>query len=177
MHNGFADGFAAVKRDLMLAVAEPLFTEIRGGTDSEILFYLALSFGLQDDPPTAVARTIGLVESCGWQHGVAHPFQGTIATSDGQSVWAFRYSSEGQSRSLFYTRDVRQIRQEYPDRQIFREVSDDTRLVVSEPIDDLPGAWIEMPEAHYAVVTKDGDQLLAFTPQDPPKAPRRPPRG
>ena len=170
MHNGFIDGFAAVKRDLVLAVDESLFAEIRGGTDTEILFYLALSFGLEDDPPGAVARAIGFVEACGRRRGVEHPFQGTIATSDGESLWAFRYSSAGTSRSLFFTRDVRLLRQQYPDREILREVSDDTRLVVSEPIGDLPGAWIEMPEAHYGVVTKGGDQLLPFTPQPPPKA-------
>ena len=51
-----------------------------------------------------------------------------------------------------------------------REVSDDTRLVVSEPMGDLPGAWIEMPEASYGVVSKGGDQLLPFAPQPPPKA-------
>ncbi len=171
MHNGFIDGFAAVKRDLVLAVDEPLFAEIRGGTDTEILFYLALSFGLEDDPPGAVARAIGFVEARGRQHGVEHPFQGTIATSDGESLWAFRYSSVGKSRSLFFTRDVRLLRQQYPDREILREVSDDTRLVVSEPIGDLPGAWIEMPEAHYGVVSRGGDQLHPFGPRPPAKAP------
>ena len=107
MHNGFVGGFAAVKRDLVLAVDESLFGEIKGGTDTEVLFYLALSFGLEDDPPDAVARAIGFVEACGRQRGVKYPFQGTIATSDGESLWAFRYSSEGRSRSLFFTRDVR----------------------------------------------------------------------
>jgi predicted glutamine amidotransferase len=170
MHNGFVGGFAAVKRDLVLAVDESLFAEIKGGTDTEILFYLALSFGLEDNPPGAVARAIGFVEACGRRHGVEYPFQGTIATSDGQSLWAFRYSSEGKSRSLFFTRDVRQLRQQYPDREILREVSDDTRLVVSEPIGDLPGAWIEMPEASYGVVSNGADQLLPFAPEPPAKA-------
>jgi predicted glutamine amidotransferase len=170
MHNGFIGGFPAVKRDLVLAVAEPLFGEIKGGTDTEILFYLALSFGLEDDPPGAVARAIGFTEACGREHGVEHPFQGTVVTSDGESLWAFRYSSEGRSRSLFFTRDVRQLRQQYPDREILREVSDDARLVVSEPMGDLPGAWVEMPEAHYGVVSRGGDQLLPFAPEPPASA-------
>ena len=50
MHNGFIDGFAAIKRDLVLAVDESLFPEIKGQTDTEVLFYLALTFGLADDP-------------------------------------------------------------------------------------------------------------------------------
>ena len=167
MHNGFIGGFATVKRDLVLAVDESLFPQIKGGTDTEVLFYLALSLGLEDDPPGAVARAIGFVEARGRQRGVEYPFQGTIATSDGESLWAFRYSSQGRSRSLFFTRDVRQLRQQYPEREILREVSGDTRLVVSEPVGDLPGAWIEMPEAHYGVVSKGDDQLLPFAPQPP----------
>ena len=72
---------------------------------------------------------------------------------------------EGKSRSLFFTRDVRALREQYPDREILREVSDDARLVVSEPIGDLPGAWEEMPEATYAVVRPGEDQLLPFRPE------------
>ena len=170
MHNGFIDGFAAVKRDLVLAVDESLYPEIKGQADSEVLFYLALSFGLENDPAEAVARAIGFVEARGRQRGVQYPFQGTIATTDGESLWAFRYSSEGKSRSLFFSRDIRAVRQLAPDREILREVSDDTRLVVSEPVGDLPGAWVEMPEASYGMVSKGGDQLLPFRPTPPPKA-------
>jgi predicted glutamine amidotransferase len=170
MHNGYIDGFAAIKRDLVLAVDESLFPEITGTTDTEALFYLALTFGLEDDPPGAVARAIGFVEARGRARGVQYPFQGTVATTDGATLWVFRYSSEGKSRSLFFTRDVRQLRQQYPDREILREVSDDTRLVVSEPVGDLPGAWVEMPEASYGVVSKGDDRLLPFAPEPPPQA-------
>ena len=31
----------------------------------------------------------------------------TVATSDGSALWAFRYSSERQSRSLFFSTDGR----------------------------------------------------------------------
>ena len=55
MHDGFIDGFAAIKRDLALAVGESLFAEIKGQADTEVLFYLALTVGLEDDPPDAVA--------------------------------------------------------------------------------------------------------------------------
>jgi len=48
-----------------------------------------------------------------------------------------------------------------------RELSDDTRLVVCEPVGNLPGAWVEMPEASYWVVSKEGDRLLPFCPTPP----------
>jgi hypothetical protein len=74
------------------------------------------------------------------------PFPGHIATTDGESPWAFRYSSEGRSRSLFFTRDVRQLREQYPELGILREVSDDAAGDL-RAMGDLPGAWVEMPEA------------------------------
>ena len=167
MHNGFVADLAMVKRDLVLAIDESLYSEVQGQADTEILFYLALTFGLEDDPPEAVARTIGLVESVGRKHGVKYPFQGTIATTDGERMWAFRYSSEGKSRSLFVTGHVPTLRKLYPERRILQELSDDSRLVVSEPMGDLPGAWNEVPESSYGVVGKGEDQLKPFEPKAP----------
>ncbi len=167
MHNGFLDGFAEVKRDLVMAVDPSLFPQIEGQTDSEIIFFLALTFGLDHDPVDAVAQTIGYIEEVGRKRGVKYPFQGTIAVSDGVHLYAFRYSSEGKSRTLFFTRDVPTLRREYPDRTILREASDDARIVVSEPIGDLPGAWIEMPESSYGVVGPEPDDLRPFSPRPP----------
>jgi hypothetical protein len=58
----------------------------------------------------------------------------------------------------------------YPERPALQQLSDDARFVVSEPIGDLPGAWAELPEASYGVVSKGGDQLLSF-PQTPVESP------
>src|SRR6059036_2974614 len=65
MHNGFIDGFATIKRDLVLDVDESLYPLIAGQADTEVLFYLALTLGLEDDPPDAVSRAIGIVEEAG----------------------------------------------------------------------------------------------------------------
>lgn len=57
-----------------------------------------------------------------------------------------------------------------PGGRSLRRVSDDTRLVVCEPIGDLPGAWNEVPEASYGGDREGTCQLLSFTPELPPKA-------
>ena len=165
MHNGFLDGFVKYKRELAFAVDPSLYPLISGTTDSELVFYLALTFGLDDDPADAVAKAIGFIEDRGRRAGVDFPFQGTIVTSDGEAMWAFRYSSEGKSRTLFFTRQVPVLREEYPSMPVLRSVSDDARLVVSEPIGNLPGAWLEMPEATYGIVQKGDDELRPFAPR------------
>jgi glutamine amidotransferase len=164
MHNGFVDGFDSVKRDLVLEVDPLLYTEIEGTTDSEVFFHIALTYGLEDDPPAAVARAVGFIEATGRLQGVAHPIQMTVATTNGESIWAFRYSSEGRSRSLFYSTDVPTLRSHYPDMSVFNEVSDESRLVVSEPLGDLAGAWQEVPESSYGVIRQGQDELLPFRP-------------
>jgi len=165
VHNGLVRDFVHLKRELVMAVDESLYSSIEGSTDSELLFYLALTLGLEDDPPGAVERLIGLVEKVGRSHGTEQPLQMTIATTDGRSVWAFRYSSEGKSRSLYFSTDIRTLREMYPDRPRLQEVSDETRIIVSEPLVDLAGAWNEVPESSYGVVREGEDELHALRPR------------
>jgi predicted glutamine amidotransferase len=164
VHNGLVRDFHRVKRELALAVDESLYPQMEGSTDSEMLFYLALTFGLEENPPAAVERMVGHVEEVGHRHGTEHPIQMTIGTTDGSSVWAFRYSSEGKSRSLYYSTDMRSVREMYPERPRLQEASDETRIIVSEPIVDLPGAWNEVPESSYGVVRDGEDELHEFRP-------------
>ena len=63
----------------------------------------------------------------------------SVAVSDGRTVWAFRYSTEGTPPSLYYSTKVETLRVQYPDMPIFQELSDDSRLIVSEPLGDLVG--------------------------------------
>jgi predicted glutamine amidotransferase len=165
MHNGLIREFSRIRRELLLAVDESVFQSIEGTTDSEAMFYLALSFGLEDDPIAAVERMVGLVEETGHADGVEHPIQMTIATSDGRSVWAFRYSSEGESRSLFFSTRMDTLRALYPDAGELVGLSDETRVVVSEPLGDLPGVWNEVPESHVGIVQPGADELLPFNPR------------
>ena len=167
MHNGAIREFAQVKRDLVLAVDPSLYPHIEGSTDSEVFFFLALTLGLEDDPPGAVAQAVGLIEEIGHRHGIEHPIQMTVATTDGTSVWAFRYSSERDSRSLFYSTDVPTLRHLHPELEVLAKVTDEARLIVSEPLRDLPGAWNAVPESSYGVVQPGRDAMYPFTPQAP----------
>jgi predicted glutamine amidotransferase len=160
MHNGSIAQFHRLKRELTFAIDPQLFPYILGSTDSEAMFYLALTFGLKDDPPAAVARMVGFVEKVAGDHGVHNPMQMTVATSDGKSVWSFRYSTARHSRSLFYSTSVDTMREMYPENPVLQAVSDETRLVVSEPLGDLPGAWNAVPESTYCII-KEGDDVMA----------------
>ena len=165
MHNGLVNGFARMKRQLALAVDASLYAAIEGTTDSEMMFYLALTFGLTDDPPAAIARMVAYIEDEGRRNGIENVMQMTLAISNGKRLWVFRYSSEGESRTLFHSTDIRTLRKLYPDIPRFASVSEETRMVVSEPFVDLPGAWNEIPESTYGVIADGQNAFHPFRPR------------
>jgi glutamine amidotransferase len=167
MHNGVVRDWSKVKRDLVLAIDPALFPLIEGSTDTEVLFFLALTLGLEDDPSGAVERTIGVVEDVGHRHDVQYPFQGTIATTNGERLWAFRYSSEGKSRTLYFSTQYETLKALYPDDPRLAEFDDESRLVVSEPLGDLPGVWNVVPDSSWGVVQPGQDELNVFRPAAP----------
>jgi predicted glutamine amidotransferase len=167
MHNGLVREFPRLKRDMLLAVDPSLIPSIEGSTDSELLFHLALTFGLEDDAVVALERMVGFVEDLGERHGVQDPIQMTVAASDGERIIAARYSSEGQSRSLYFSTDARALKAMYPDNEELQQLSDEARAIVSEPLGDLAGAWNEAPESHIGIVQPGADELRVFTPRRP----------
>jgi predicted glutamine amidotransferase len=165
MHNGLVRDFPRVRRDLLLAVDPDLVPEIEGSTDSELLFYLALTFDLEQDPVGALERMAGLVEDVADERGIEDPLQMSVAVTDGERIIAVRYSSEGKSRSLYFSTHARVLKEQYPDLEELQALSDEARAVVSEPLGDLVGAWNEVPESSIGIVQPGQDELRPFTPR------------
>jgi glutamine amidotransferase len=164
VHNGLIRGFPAVKRELATAVDPELYPMIEGTTDSEIMFHLALTFGLADDAVGAVERMAGFVERIGRGRGVEHPLNMTLGFSDGTRLLAVRYSSERSSRSLFTSRNIEAFREVLPRLE---RLSNDTRAIVSEPLGRFTDFWQEVPES-TAVAIEDGRvETRPFTPAPP----------
>lgn len=167
VHNGAIRDFSTLKRDLVMAVDPDLYPFMAGSTDSEVMFFLALTFGLQEDTVGAVERMAGFVEAVGRAHGVDEPMQMTVATTDGERLWGFRYSSIGQSRTLYVSTAVNTLRQMYPENPAFADLDDESRVVVSEPLGDLKGVWNPVPESSFGIVEAGDDTLGRFQPREP----------
>jgi predicted glutamine amidotransferase len=170
MHNGLINDFEEIKRELVLGISPAFYRGIKGTSDTEVFFFLALTFGLEDDPVLAVERAVGFIEEVGQRCGIAYPMRMSVAATDGKTVWGFRYSTERRSPSLFFSTRIDALRALYPDNPVFQAVCEASRLIVSEPLSDLPGAWNEVPESTCAVIQEGEDFLQPFTPRhfDPP---------
>jgi predicted glutamine amidotransferase len=163
VHNGVIAGFQAMRRDLILAVEPSLFHGIQGSTDSEVLFHLALTFGLQDDPVHALERAVGFVEETARRHDVDHAMQMTVGISDGERLWAFRYATEDRPRTLYVSADAETVRRLHPGDARLQRLGGEDRVVVSEPLSELPGVWHEVPESSVLVVQRGPDEQRPFT--------------
>lgn len=165
MHNGVIEGFERFRRELILQVDPAYFPEIRGSTDSEVMFYLALSLGLDEDPIGAMQRMVGIVEKAGWCQGVQDVIQMTVAVSNGETIWAFRYATQGTPRSLYHSTEMRALYALLP--QLEEVFAPDCRLVVSEPLSDLDEAWEEIPPSSVAAIHDGNVEAFPFAPERP----------
>jgi glutamine amidotransferase len=167
VHNGFVAEYEHLRHDLILAVGPELFENVQGTTDSELLFHLALKFGLEDDAIGALERMAGFVEELGRGRGVEEPLQMTVGVSDGERLYAVRYASGPAVNSLYVTRDARDVRALCPDDERVQRLGDHSRAIVSEPLDDLPELWIEVPTSTALIIQPDDHAQIPFTPQPP----------
>jgi glutamine amidotransferase len=114
VHNGFVRDYARLRRDLLLAVDPRFFGAIEGTTDSELLFYLALTFGLDDDALPALERMAGFVEATAQRFGIEDAVQMTLGLSDGERLYAVRYASASKPNSLYVSNDARDVQLLHP---------------------------------------------------------------
>ncbi len=163
VHNGEIFDVEKVRRDPLLAVAPEYFGNILGSTDSELMFHLALSLGLEKDPPGALARMAGLVERSARQKGVAEALWMTLGVSDGRMLWAVRYASDRQAPTLYHSRDMQDVYQINPSLE--GRLGPSTRVVVSEPVGAFPQVWVEVPQSSLVVVDGEDLAIRPFAPE------------
>lgn len=166
-HNGLIHGFSYLRRELAMRLKPDLFMHMTGTTDSELMFLLALNFGMQDDVYGGVARMAGLIERLGRDAGIENPLQMTLGIADGQRLYAVRYSSERESRTLFHSKDSAAVRDLIaPERrERFDGFSEDAMTIVSEPLSDLPDMWEAVPESSFVCVENGEVEVREFVPQ------------
>jgi glutamine amidotransferase len=162
MHNGAIAEFSRLKRELVLAIDEELFPCIRGTTDTEIMFLLALTFGLDSDPVTAVEHMVGFVELVAERQGVADAMQMTVCLSNGDSLYAFRYATRGTPRSLYVNVDLDCLCELDVEPSIFEPHA---KVIVSEPFGGLSDNWEEIAPSSLIVVDDGAIHRRPFEPK------------
>jgi predicted glutamine amidotransferase len=146
MHNGQVPHWDKLRRRIESAIPDHLFQHRAGTTDSEALFLLMLAHGLETDPKQAVAITLGFVEDEMRRAGITEPLKMTAALSDGETLAAIRYSTDGNPPTL-YTKAC---------------CPDGGTLVASEPLDDVRDGWTAVPAQSFVTVDQRGVNVTPF---------------
>jgi predicted glutamine amidotransferase len=162
VHNGEIFDVEKSRRDLMMEVSPRYFNNIMGTTDSELMFHLALTYGLEDDPPAALARMAGAVEAAGRKHGVKESLWMTLGMSDGERLWAVRYASDGEAPTLYHSRNADDLVSVNP--RIREQLGSAARVVVSEPIGKFAEIWKEVPQGSLVEIHGSSLDIRPFRP-------------
>lgn len=152
-HNGFLRHFDVLRRDLQFAIAPEYFEFLKGTTDSETLFLLALTHGLQDNPRVALETLIREVRSACDRRKVPFELVLSCALSDGKTLYTIRYSSLNFVHSQYYSTHAKSMKEV---DEHSAEVPSKSVVVVSEPLDQEMEHWMEMPANAFATI-RDGE--------------------
>lgn len=128
MHNGQTGGFTALRRSLEASLRDDLYARRRGSTDSELLFLLLLNAGLAENPEAACKTVLQQLTDTAERLGVHPFFRQTCVFSDGESLFCFRYASDGR----------------YPSLYLSRTFALGGLVVASEPLDAHADHWTEI---------------------------------
>jgi glutamine amidotransferase len=126
------------------------------------LFYLALSFGLECDARAALERMVGRVECLRAEAGIARAFTFSAAATDGERVFAVRYSSDQNSPTLYHSRHMHALCALHDS---YETLPDDAVVVLSEPLDDLTDHWDSVPESSFVTVDRGTVTIQPFVPK------------
>ena len=136
MHNGQIGGHKKIRRGVEALIPDALYERRAGSTDSEAFFLAAFAQGLDTDPVGAVARTIHHVLDLQKAAGITEAFRFAACLTDGERLWAFRWSSDPFPPTLYLS------------------TRDDGAIVVSEPIDEACDSWVSVPKCGYVTLTR-----------------------
>ncbi|TAG80400.1 MAG: class II glutamine amidotransferase [Burkholderiales bacterium] len=143
IHNGQIGGYEKVRRQLEAALPDEHYASRKGATDSELMFLLVvaqLAKGLT--PVAAIESMLATVQDAMEEKSVSTPLRFAAALSEGEHIYAVRYSTDEKPPTLYINR------------------CNDGTIVASEPLQDRKSP--QCPEwtavaPNSAVIVKGGN--------------------
>lgn len=105
-HNGYISNFPKVRRDLQMDIHPDLYHHLEGTTDSETIFYLALTYGLDKDPKKAIEQVIKRLREAATKRNTSGRLNLSCSFSDGNHLYTIRYGENVTTKSQFYSKEV-----------------------------------------------------------------------
>lgn len=151
MHNGQIDNFDRIRRPMEGMLDDEYFHARVGTTDSELLFLLAMQFGLKERPLEAMREAVGFVEQISLRMTGTARIRMTAAFSDGETLYAVRYSTDEYAPTLYAA----------------PMGAKGSYCLVSEPLNDEADTWVEIPASSAVILSDKGLDAEEFKPSAP----------
>jgi glutamine amidotransferase len=154
MHNCKIGNWHDCRKDVEDLIDHVHYPHREGTTDSEALFLVALSKGLINDPITAMQATLRDITKIMEQHKSNEPMRISCALTNGRNIWAFRYSSDDQSPSMYYGS---------PNTRANHQGQHAITTIASEPSDSDAAHWFKVEERSGVHWTESGIEHFKIT--------------
>ena len=154
MHNVKIGNWQDCRKDVEDLIDHVHYPHREGTTDSEALFLVALSKGLIQDPITAIQATLRDVAAIMDKYKADEPMRISCALTNGQDMWAFRYSSDDQSPSMYYGA---------PHTRASENGLHPITTIASEPSDSEAAHWFKVEERNGVHWTEHGLEHFKIT--------------
>ena len=154
MHNGKIGNWHDCRKDVEDLIDHIHYPHREGTTDSEALFLVALSKGLISDPIKAIEETLRDVSRIMDKHHSDEPMRISCALTNGKEIWAFRYSSDDQSPSMYFGS---------PHTRSSNQALNPITTIASEPSDSNAAHWTKVDERQGVHWTETGIQHFAIS--------------
>lgn len=162
MHNGDIPAFSKIRRPLMESLSDPGFASVRGNTDSEHMFALAMEHlrGREHESSCDLlaealhAVVTGVLDLLAGHAPGTHAYLNMVLT-DGRNAAACRFSTDDNYIDSLYVNQGSGYRCE--DGVCYMAEPDDSAgavLISSEPLNEGP-RWKAIPRNHVALVSSD----------------------
>jgi glutamine amidotransferase len=127
MHNGFIGNWNRVRRRVEGMIPDALYPTRIGTTDSEAVFLAIIGAVKNQTPVDATAAILEQIAVLMNEGDNRDSVRFTAALSNGRELYAFRYAQNDRPNTLYY------------------RGSQDSVVVVSEPLDQNRSHWTEVP--------------------------------
>ncbi|MFK7854619.1 MAG: class II glutamine amidotransferase [Granulosicoccus sp.] len=142
-HNGQIADFENCRRQLEIKLTDHRYVQRVGNTDSELMFLLLLDHGLDENVQSACKSVLQLVKHT--SAGSKKATRVAAVFSNGDTLYALRYSTDSKSPSLYYC-----------------ESENNGTMIASEPLDGDSDKWRTIPEQSLFSVNDSGITCHTF---------------
>ena len=132
MHNGQIGGYDRLRRRVDALIPDGLYPLRKGTSDSEAIFLAAMGRGLDTDPVLAITSTLQAILAA--TGADAAPLRFAAVHTDGETLYAYRWASDGKPPSLYWRAEGNGI------------------VIASEPCDENAGVWGSVPSGSVLAV-------------------------